>query len=144
MFHIPRAIDRLTVFIYNRLGKELYKIVFYRDSNGRSPVLDYTNKLAESNGKDSRIKFNKIIDYMHTLSRLGTSAGYPYVKHLDGEIWELRPMRDRILFAEITGDRFVFLHRFMKQSQKTPAKEIRKAKDELIDFIERSGVNEKQ
>ncbi len=28
----------------------------------------------------------------------GTAAGEPYVKHLDGEIWELRPLRDRILF----------------------------------------------
>lgn len=63
-----------------------------------------------------------------------------YVKHLDGEIWELRPIRDRILFAGVVGGRYVLLHQFMKQTQKTPAREIEKAKRELADFRERSGL----
>lgn len=63
-----------------------------------------------------------------------------YVKHLDGEIWELRPIRDRILFAGVVGGRYVLLHQFMKQTQKTPTREIEKAKRELADFRERSGL----
>lgn len=63
-----------------------------------------------------------------------------HVKHIDGEIWELRPIRDRILFAGIVGGRYVLLHTFMKQTQKTPASEIEKAKRELSDFKERSGL----
>jgi len=67
--------------------------------------------------------------------------GKPYVTHLEGEIWELRPLRDRILFAAIVGGRFILLHSFMKQTQKTPAREIEQAKRELADFIERDGNN---
>ena len=48
-------------------------------------------------------------------------------------------MRDRILFAAVVGGRFVLLHTFMKQTQKTPAREIAQAKRELADFIERGG-----
>ena len=67
----------------------------------------------------------------------GTQAGEPYIKHLDGEIWELRPIRDRILFAAYTGNKFVLLHHFMKKTQKTPPREIEQAKRELDDIKER-------
>ena len=58
------------------------------------------------------------------------------------EIWELRPIRDRILFAGVIGGRYVLLHHFMKQSQKTPVREIEQAKRELADFKKRSGLYE--
>jgi phage-related protein len=35
------------------------------------------------------------------------------LKRLDGEIWELRPIRDRILFAAYMQDAFVLLHYFI-------------------------------
>jgi len=73
------------------------------------------------------------------LAEHGTQIGEPYVKHIDGEIWELRPIRDRILFAAAVGRRFLLLHCFLKQTQKTPAMEIEQAKRELADFIERGG-----
>ena len=63
--------------------------------------------------------------------------GEPYIKHLDGEIWELRPIRDRILFAAWHQGGFVLLHHFMKKTQKTPAREIAQAKQNLADLIER-------
>lgn len=73
------------------------KIYFYKDRNGNEPVAEYIAKLAQKNSKDSRIQLNKIRDYLKILSEYGTQAGEPYVKHLDGDIWELRPLRDRIL-----------------------------------------------
>lgn len=76
-------------------------------------------------------------DYIDALSKYGTRLGAPYIKHLDGEIWELRPIRDRILFVAWHNNSFVLLHYFMKTTQKTPAKEIKKAKSELQDLIER-------
>lgn len=62
----------------------------------------------------------------------------PYVEHLDGEIWELRPLRNRILFAGWTDGGFVLLHHFLKKTRKTPKREIEQAKRELADFKERS------
>ena len=118
----------------------MHEIIFYKDGKGRSPVLEYILELKGQNNKNGRIKLNKVNDYIQALSLYGTAGlSEKYVKHLDGDIWELRPIRDRILFAGVVGDRYVLLHQFVKQTQKTPAREIEKAKRELADFKERSG-----
>lgn len=113
------------------------EIFFYEDRKGRSPVRDYTNALALRNDKNSRIKLKKISYQIQRLEVFGTRAGEPVVKHLRGEIWELRPLRDRILFAAWIGDSFVLLHTFQKTTQQTPPDEIEKAERELADFKER-------
>ena len=115
----------------------MHPIYFYKDKNGNAPVAEYIAELAQKKDKDSRIKLNKIRDYMKVLSEYGTQAGEPYIKHLDGDIWELRPLRDRILFIGWVNGGYVLLHQFMKKTQKTPAREIEKAKRELADLIER-------
>ena len=99
--------------------------------------------MAAKKDKDSRIKLNKIRDYMKTLSVYGTQAGEPYINHLEGEIWELRPLRYRILFVAWVNGSYVLLHQFMKKTQKTPAREIEKAKRELADIVER-GIDYEQ
>ncbi len=119
----------------------MYKIYFYKDRNGKEPVKDYIQELAVHKSKDSRIKLTKIRDYLKMLSEYGTRVGVPYVKHLDGDIWELRPLRDRILFAAWNGESFILLHQFMKQTQKTPQREIETAKRNLASYRERSKDN---
>jgi phage-related protein len=49
------------------------------------------------------------------LQENGKQAGEPYIKYLEEKIWELRPMRNRILFAAFDGNSFVLLHIFMKK-----------------------------
>lgn len=115
----------------------MHKINFYKDKNGTEPVLEYLRELASKKDKDSRIKANKINDYIEILSQYGTQAGEPYIKHLDGDMWELRPLRDRIFFVGWANGSYVLLHQFIKKTQKTPAREIDKAKRELADLIER-------
>lgn len=115
----------------------MQKIFFYRDRNGKEPVLEYMQELASKKDKDSRIKLNKIGDYIQILAEYGTRVGEPYIKHLEGDIWELRPLRDRILFVGWVDGSFVLLHHFMKKTQKTPAREIEQAKRELADLLER-------
>ncbi len=65
--------------------------------------------------------------------------GEPVSKHLDGEIWELRPLDNRILYAYYKDNKFVLLHQFTKKTQKTPKREIEQAKRNLLDYIERNG-----
>lgn len=72
----------------------MHKIYFYKDRNGNEPVFEYLKELASKKDKNSRINANKIGDYIEILSRYGTQAGEPYIKHLDGEIWELRPLAE--------------------------------------------------
>ena len=117
----------------------MYEIIFYEDRKGCSPVRDYTNELALKNDKESKIKFKKISYQLQRLEVYGTRDGEPVVKHIDGEIWELRPLRDRILFAAWVGNSFVLLHQFLKDTPKTPRSEIEKAERELADFKERFG-----
>ena len=120
----------------------MYDIIFYRDKNGKSPIADYLRELVAKGDKDSRIKANKINDYIEYLAREGQNAKEPYIKHIDGEIWELRPIRDRILFTAWKDNKFVLLHHFVKKTQKTPQREIDRAKNNLADFKERSYINE--
>ncbi len=115
----------------------MYEIYFYRERNGKEPIKDLLLELESRHDKDSRINYNKILDYIQALSEYGTVIGEPYVKHLDGEIWELRPLRNRVLFAAWVDGGYVLLHSFIKKTQKTPAREIEKAKREFADIIER-------
>ena len=120
----------------------MFDVFFYRDKNGKEPVFEYIQELTSKTDKDSRIKATKIQDHIKYLRRVGTQAREPYAKHLDGEIWELRPIRDRVLYAAWDGDSFILLHHFMKKTQKTPKREIEQAKRNLADYRERSKENE--
>lgn len=107
----------------------MYKIVFYTDKNNKSEVFEYIKKLRnKKNNKECRIKLNKITAYINQLSKQGLSLGEPYIKRIDNELWELRPLRDRILFAYCEENKFVLLSVFMKVTNKTPEREKEKAK----------------
>lgn len=120
----------------------MYSIKFYRDKDGKEPVKEYLVKLASKKGKDSRINLNKIRDYVKALSLYGTTLGEPYIKHIEGKIWELRPLRHRILFFGYDGKQFILLSHFVKKTEKTPKKEIEKAKKRMEDYLERSRNSE--
>ncbi len=115
----------------------MYGIHFYKDRNGVAPVYEYLQELRGKTDKSSRIKINKINDYILRLQEEGTFAGYPYVKHIEGDIWELRPLKDRIFFVAWFNESFVLLHQFRKETQKTPPREIEKARREYADLKER-------
>ena len=117
-----------------------YEIVFYEDKNGVSPVFDYLRELSLKSDKNSRVNHKKILEYISVLEKYGKEAGLPYVRHLDKEIWELRPIRNRLLFASFIGNTIIILHYFIKKTQKTPKKEIEKAKKNLVDIINRREI----
>ena len=118
----------------------MYEIEFYKNARGDEPVKQYLEELAQKSAtnKDARIKLNKIIAYVDLLAEYGTRIGEPVTKHLEDDIWELRPLRDRVLFFFWKDDTFVLLHHFVKKTQKTPAREIEQAKRNLADYLERA------
>lgn len=120
----------------------MYSIKFYRDKDGKEPVKEYILSLRNKKDKDSRINNEKINDYIEALRKYGTRIGEPYIKHLEGKIWELRPLRNRILFFGYDGEKFILLSHFIKKTQKTPKREIKKAVKIMNDFIERSKGND--
>ena len=118
----------------------MYDIEIYIAQNGKSEIKEYINHLNTKKDKDSKIKYNKIIAYIRMLKANGLNLGEPYIKHIENEIWELRPLRDRILFASWSNNKFILLNVFMKQTRKTPKREIEKAKKLLEDY--KKGRNE--
>lgn len=122
----------------------MYEIEFYSDERGYSDVEEFVKELREKSdlSKDARINFNKVVAYLDILEEMGTRIGEPVTKHLDGEIWELRPLANRILYAYFKDNKFLLLHHFVKKSQKTPPREIEKAKRELEDYKRRHRDNE--
>lgn len=118
----------------------MHEIYFYHDRAGNEPVYDFMQSLKESGSKDARINLTKMRDYIKALAENGTHLPENYCKHLDGEIWELRPIHNRILFAAWVNGAFVLLHTFQKKTQKTPRREIEQAKRELADFKERQAL----
>lgn len=118
----------------------MFDIIFYKDRNGNEPIKDYLMELREKaqTNKNDRIQFNKVTAYIRALQEYGTRVGNPVVKHIDGDIWELRPLENRIFFFYWRDNNFVLLHYFVKKSQKTPSKEIEQARRNLKDFLERS------
>ena len=120
----------------------MYEIEIYEDKNKKSEIKEYIKNLNKNKSKDNNIKLNKIIAYIRVLQEKGLSIGEPYIKHIEADIWELRPLRDRILFAYYDNNKFILLTVFMKQTRKTPKKEIEKAKRYLEDYKKRRGFYE--
>jgi phage-related protein len=52
----------------------------------------------------------------------------PYVKHLEGKLWEMRMKgKDgiaRAIYVTATGERVVVVHAFVKKTQKTPQRAL--------------------
>jgi phage-related protein len=118
----------------------MFEIIFYKDKDGVEPLKVYLYELAHKGrtSKRERVLFEKILAYLQVLSEHGTRIGEPVVKHIEGKLWELRPLSNRIFFFYWKDDAFVMLHHFIKRTQRTPKREIDKALSNMTDFIERS------
>ncbi|MBR0257127.1 MAG: type II toxin-antitoxin system RelE/ParE family toxin [Synergistaceae bacterium] len=117
----------------------MYKIDFYKDEDGKSELLDFIRELllSSATNKDARIQYDKIYSQIGLLRERGTALPAKYTKHIEGDIWELRPGKNRILYFCVVGDGFVLLHHFRKTTEKTPRSEIEKAKRERDDYLRR-------
>lgn len=117
----------------------MYNIEFYDDEDGAEPVKNFIVELQKRSktDKSAHILLNKILTYIRVLQTYGTRAGLPYMKHLDGDIWELRPQPERILFFSYVVSTFVLLHHFRRKTQRTPKKEILCAKRRASNYKER-------
>jgi phage-related protein len=119
----------------------MYDILFYKDKNGNESIRDYLQLLAEkaTTSKNHRVKQKKILEYINILRMVGTTAGLPAIKHIEDDIWELRPLDNRIFYAYYKDNTYILLHHYLKKTQKSPRRQIDQAKRNLEDFLKRSG-----
>ena len=102
-----------------------FEIEFYTDQNGKCDISDFIDELdskAETN-KDARVQLRQVLFCIDMLSRNGNNLSTNIAKHINDEIWELRPGKNRVLYFFQKNDKYVLLHHFVKKTQKTPKKE---------------------
>jgi len=105
-----------------------WRIVFYKDARGRSPIREYLNALPAVERAAAEEAF-------HLLQEFGTLLGMPHAKHMGGKLWELRPGANRFFYFAYVGRRFVILHAYRKQGQKTPPQELAIAERRLTEIV---------
>ncbi len=122
----------------------MYTVEFYETADGQSDIWDFLEELRgrAATNKDARIQHKQISLYIQLLQDNGTRLNENITKHLEDGIWELRPGNNRVFYFFFENDTFVLLHHFRKKSQKTPKREIEKAKSERADYIARKEVNQ--
>lgn len=119
----------------------MFKIEFYSTADGTSELWNFLEglRLKSAKNKDARIQHKQISFYIQLLEEQGTRLGENITKHLEDGIWELRPGDNRVLYFFHKDDTYVLLHQFRKKTQKTPRREIEKAKSERDDWLARKG-----
>ena len=122
----------------------MYTVMFYETADGRSELWDFLEELRmkAATNKDARIQHKQITLYIQLLQENGTRLNENITKHLEDGIWELRPGNNRVFYFFFENDTFVLLLHFRKKSQKTPKREIEKAKNERADYIARKEADQ--
>ena len=121
----------------------MYTVEFYETQDGECQVWDFLEglRIKAASNKDARIQHKQASLYIELLQQNGTHMNENITKHLEDGIWELRPGNNRVFYFFFQDDIFVLLHQFRKQSQKTPKREIEKAKRERDDYLSRKENN---
>jgi phage-related protein len=81
--------------------------------------------------QDVRARFLRIAELLEQHGP--ASVHEPYVKHLEGKLWEMRMKgKDgiaRAIYLTAKGERVVVLHVFVKKTQKTPPRALETARE---------------
>ena len=119
---------------YNNYGRGILKafeIEFYSSEDGGEPVAEFL---------DSKMSA-KLVGLMEILEEKGTELRMPYSEHLEDGIFELRCKQGsnvtRVMNFFYVGKKIVATNGFVKKTQKTPAKELKLAKERRADWLSR-------
>ena len=111
-----------------------WRIVYFRESGGRSPIEDSIERLAQDEQVDVAVGIDMLRSHGIALER-------PWVAPLGRGLWELRVRARRqlrILYFLHTSRTFVLLHAFVKKTREVPQSEIRVATRRMNEYLRRS------
>ncbi len=115
-----------------------WAVRLYRDSRDQCPVEEYLDGLQVRDRA-------RVLRMLALLKERGVELRMPHARYLSGKIWELRidgrPNSYRVLYAAVTGHKFIVLHIFAKKSDETPVREIAIARGRLGSYLERISVD---
>ena len=122
----------------------MFNVEFYETQDGKSQIWEFLEdlRIKAATSKDARIQHKQASLYIELLQQNGTHLNENITKHLEDGIWELRPGSNRVFYFFFQDNTFVLLHQFRKKTQKTPKREIEKAKRERDDYLFRKENDE--
>lgn len=107
----------------------ILSVVFYATAAGNEPVRAWLLELS----RDDR----RAVGFDIKTAQYGWPLGMPLIRKLEPGLWEVRSHIAagiaRVLFT-VDGDTMVLLHGFVKKSQKTPAADLKTAKQRMADL----------
>ncbi len=110
------------------------EIEFYKNEEGQVPVKEFLDSL------DIKMR-QKMLRSVMALQDMGIFLRMPLSESLNDGIFELRANVgsniSRVMYFFVAGNKAVLTHGFIKKTQKTPAREIKRAKDIRKDYLER-------
>lgn len=111
-----------------------YEIVFYMNDKGEKPVVEFLDSL------DDKMRAKMLLS-IRIIKENGPMIRLPYSEELEDGIFELRAKSgtniSRILYFFFVGKKIVLTNGFIKKTQKTPKKEIEKAKNFRAEYLSR-------
>lgn len=98
----------------------MYNIEFYTNRNGQSEILNFLEALRTKSktSKDARIQYNQIVFYIDLLAKNGSNLPIKITKHLEEDIWELRPGYNRVFISIMTTSNMCFFIIFAKNRKR--------------------------
>jgi phage-related protein len=79
----------------------------------------------------------RFLRYAERMEVFGPDLGMPHTRAMGGGLFELRIKAAegiaRVFYCTVVDRRIVFLHQFVKKTDKTPAKELRIAQNRMKD-----------
>lgn len=82
----------------------------------------------------------RFLKYAERMEVFGPDLGMPHTRAMGGGLFELRIKAAegiaRVFYCTVVGRRIVFLHQFVKKSDKTPPKELQLARRRLEEVID--------
>ena len=113
-------------------------VEFYQTEQGEEPAKEFLLQL-------NRRMRAKMMHVIALLQDNGNELREPYSKHLSEGIFELRAQigsdTTRVLYFFYVDRRIILTNGFIKKTQKTPKREITRAKQYRTDYLNRRGRN---
>lgn len=111
--------------------KPILRVVFYATAAGNEPVRAWLMGLPREDRRS--------VGFDIKTAQYGWPIGMPLIRKLEPGLWEVRSHLAvgiaRVLFT-VDGETMVLLHGFVKKSQKTPAADLKTAKQRMADLRE--------
>lgn len=107
------------------------RVFFYRSVSGNEPVREWLKTLLPEE--------RKAIGEDLKTAQYGWPLGMPLIRKLETGLWEVRshlPNRIARVIFTVENNTMVLLHGFIKQSQKTPVRDLQLARQRLLSLRE--------